>query len=1025
MPSKWLGGRDEAGDLHSWTAGLHPLAAVFVLAGLLTWTTGLQALDPQRSITQYVHDMWEKEDGLPMNSVGPVVQTRDGYIWVGTQEGIVRFDGVGFTQFRKGNTTAIRNNHVTALLSGSDGGLWIATAGGGVTRMKDGRFAAYSTEDGLSSNIVLSILEDRHGTVWFGTAGGGLSCFEGGRFSSGPSAEPLRHGAVSAICEDRDGALWAGTVSGGLFRLKDGICEGYHSRIGLPEGAIWSICVDHEGALWIGVHGVGLCRYEAGRLTTYTTKSGLSSAIVQAIYEDRDHVLWIGTSGGGLNRMLGETFSAYTAKDGLGSDYVSSIYQDREGSLWIGASGGGLNRLKDGEFATYGTREGLSSDVVSSVYEDREGNLWIGTFGGGLNRLKEGRITTYSVRDGLPNTGPFSLWEDLSGALWIGSNGGGLTKLKDGRCRTYTIRDGLPNDTIRCIRGDRKGALWIGTSGGGLSVLKDDTFTNYDGKDGLPADIVTCLQEGRDGRMWVGTAGGGLACWHEGRFTTYRIPSDVVTSLHLDMDDVLWIGTNGGGLGRLKNGKLTCYASEDGLFNDLVGQILEDARQNLWMASNTGVFRVSKKQLDDFAEKRVGKISSISYGEGDGLRDSECNMGFKPAGWKTRDGRLWFPTGRGLSVIDPGKVSSNKIRPPLVIEQVLRNNDPSALAPDSRLPPESRNLEFHYAALSFLAPEKVRFRYRLDGFDGNWVEAGTRRAAYYTNIPPGQYTFRVVGCNNDGIWNEEGASFSFSLAPHLYERSSFYLVLSLLPLLIGYGLHRFRLGLITARARLLDERNRVAREIHDSVAQDLSGVVLLLETAKDLTAGQAHPARAQVERATEQTRRCLDEVRRSIWALRPVILEGKDISRALLLLARQVSAGSPVNIRCEIHGVPRPLPEDAEINLLRATQEAVSNAVKHARASDVLVDLSYSFRQTTLRVEDNGTGFDPESSTEGATSGFGLAGMRERIKKLGGQLSIKSRPGAGTAIVITLPARGLRYRFAPLFARLRGVERPQ
>ncbi|MBI2838487.1 MAG: ATP-binding protein [Acidobacteria bacterium] len=975
-------------------------------------------LDPRKPVTQYVHDVWQTEDGLPMSSVGPVVQTPDGYIWVGTQEGLVRFDGARFQIFHKGNTDAIRNNHIAALLAARDGSVWAGTAGGGVTRMHRSRFSHYSTDDGLSGNIVVSICEDRAGGVWFGAAGGGLSYFKDGHFLQTPFTDQLSHAVVTSICEDREGRVWAGTADGGLFVLGDGRCEAYHAKLGLPPGGIWSICQDREGSLWFGVKGAGLCRYRDGSLTTYTTNQGMSSNVVHCLYEDRGGALWIGTDGGGLIRAYNGKFAVYGSKEGLGSDYVLSIVEDREGSLWIGTGGGGLNRLKDGAFMTYGSPEGLSRDIASTVLEDRDGSMWIGTFGGGLNHLKDGGVTVYGEREGLPGVGPYSLCQDRQGALWIGTNGGGLVRMLAGKCTTFTARDGLSNPIVRCVMEDGRGTLWIGTNGGGLNAFRKGEFTAYQAKDGLAGGIVICLLEGREGALWIGTAGGGLNLFRDGLFSNYHVPGDAVMCLYEDGDGVLWIGATGG-LCRMKDGVLTSFTTKDGLFNDMVAQILEDDEQNLWMGSNTGVFRVSKRELDDLAAGRRSKVTSVAYGKRDGLRDTECNAGFHPSGCRTRDGRLWFATVRGAAVVDPTKIQKNQLPPPVAIGSVRVDGRSIEVAEETSLPPGQRNLEIHYSGLSFLDPDKVEFKYRLEGFDAEWIEAGTRRAAYYTNVPPGHYVFRVIACNNDGLWNNDGASVALTLAPRLYETFWFYAVLASLPLLAGYGLHRFRVRLITARASVLDERNRLAREIHDTVAQDLSGIVIHLEAARDLPSGSGESIRSHIERACSSTRACLDEVRRSIWALRPGLLEGADLGAALEMLAKQVSAGTRISVRSEIRGPSRPLSEEAEIHLLRVAQEAISNAVRHAGPTEILVELSYKPREITVRVRDNGCGFDPNVAEDRSPPRFGLMGMRQRIARLGGRLVVNSQPGAGTEVVIVVPLRGFRYRLVPLMARLR------
>ncbi len=788
------------------------LAFAFLCSALL-WRQAALAHDHRKAITQYGHDVWQTEQGLPQNSVQVIVQTRDGYLWLGTQEGLVRFDGVKFTIFDKRNTKQIQHNNIQALIEGRDGSLWIGTSGG-LLRFHSGRFTAYTAQEGLSHNSITALCEDRQGNLWIGTFGGGLNRFKDGHFTVYTTKDGLVNDFIWALREDHEGNLWIGT-NGGLARLRDGRFTAYSQKDGLAHDFVWSIYEGRDRSLWVGTTG-GLMRLRDGRFTTYTKKDGLSHEVVKAVFEDKAGTLWIGTDGGGLNRLAGGRFSSFTSKEGLSSDFVVAFYQDREGSLWVGTRGGGLNRFKEGKFLTYSTREGLSHDLVRAIYETQDGSVWMATKGG-LSRLKDGRLTTYTTKDGLPSDVVTSLAEDHAGNLWIGSEGG-LTRLRDGRFTNYNKKDGLSHNSVRAIHEDRAGNLWVGTRSGGLSCFREGRFTNYLGR-GFPSNLVRCLYEDQAGHLWIGGERG-LTRLKDGQFTTYTtqdgLAHDSVCAIHEDRDGVLWIGTYGGGLSRFRDGKFTNYTTREGLFDDVVFRILEDGQENLWMSCNKGVFRVSKRELNDFAEGRVQTITSISYGAADGMKSSECNGGSQPAGWKTRDGRLWFPTIRGVAVIDPNNIRLNRQLPPVVIEQMVVNHQPVELRQQLQLPPSEGQLEFHYTALSFLAPGQVRFKYRLEGFDRDWVDAGTRRTAYYTNIPPGSYRFRVIACNSDGVWNEAGASVEFDLKPHFYQTTWFYVLCALAISFTAAGLYRLRIKNLRAReqelARLVDERTLKLQE---------------------------------------------------------------------------------------------------------------------------------------------------------------------------------------------------------------------
>jgi len=792
---------------------------IFLLSlwmGLITQCLYLLGLDPKKAITQYVHNVWKIEDGLPQNTVSAIVQTKDGYIWLGTEEGLALFDGVQFTVFDKRNTEEIKNNYIMTLYEDRKGNLWIGTRGGGLNRLRDGKFKSFTTKEGLSNDNVRSIYGDKEGNLWIGTRGGGLNRLRDGKFTTFTTKEGLSNNNVRSIYADKEGNLWIGTDGGGLNRLKDGKFITYTMKEGLSNNFVISIYEDREGSLWIGTNGGGLNMLKNGKFTIYTTKEGLSNNFVWSICEDREGSLWIATDGGGLNRLKSGKFTAYTTKEGLSDNSVRSIYEDREGSLWIGTVGGGLDRLMDGKFTAYTTKEGLSNDSVWSIYEDRKENLWIGTKGGGLNRLKEGKFTNFTTKEGLSNDIVRSIYEDKEGSLWIGTFGGGLNRLKDGKFTAFTTKNGLSSDNVRSIYGDREGNLWIGTDGGGLNKLKNGKFTIYTTKEGLSNNFVWSICEDRDGSLWIGTDGDGLNRLKDGKFIAYTtkegLSNNLVLSIFEDKEGDLWISTGGGGLNRLKDGKFTIYTTREGLFDDIVYTILEDGKENFWMSGNKGIFRVSKKELDDFSERKVESIACISYGRADGMQSSECNGGNQPAGWKSRDGKLWFPTLKGMAMIDPANIKINELPPPVVIERVLIDNESIDLNRYSKLSPGKKRFEFHYSGLSFLIPQRVKFNYKLEGFDEEWIDAGSHRTAYYTNIPPGHYRFRVIACNNDGIWNETGASIEFYLKPYFYQTILFYVLCGLSVVLISMGGYRLRVRQIKAKEKhltvLVEERTK-------------------------------------------------------------------------------------------------------------------------------------------------------------------------------------------------------------------------
>jgi ligand-binding sensor domain-containing protein/signal transduction histidine kinase/CheY-like chemotaxis protein len=797
------------------------------------------SLDPNKEITQYIADVWRIEQGLPQNSVGSIIQTRDGYLWLATQEGLVRFDGVRFRVYDKRNVAQLSNHWIWTICEDREGNLWIGTYGGGLVHLnsKDGKFTAYTKKHGLSDDYIGCTYEAHDGGLWIGTENG-LNYMKNGTFTTYTTNQGLAYPRVWSVCEDREGNLWIGTYGGGLNRFKNGKFTTYSTKTGegLSADHVLSIYEDREGRLWFGTYS-GLNRFKDGRFVSYTTKQGLSNDVVTSIYEDGEGILWIGTNGGGLNRLDlrdGQfNFTRYTTKQGLSYDIVDSIYEDREGSLWIGTDGGGLNRLKDGKFSNFTEMQGLSDDMVNSIYEDRQGSLWIGTYGGGLNRFKDEKFTTYTKKHGLASNFIWVIYEDRQGNLWLGTSGNGLNRFKDGKFTAYTTDEGLSNDFVWAVCEDQKGSLWIGTDHGLNCMDRRDsidgkfTITVYTTKHGLSGNYIVTILEDREGNLWIGTDGGGLNRLNRpdsiaGTFTftpyttEHGLSDDTVCAIYEDREGDLWLGTYGG-LNRMKDGKFKSVTVNDGLFDDTVFQIHEDDRANLWMSCNKGIFRVSKKELNDFFDGKRSRVNCVSYNENDGMKSRECNGGYQSAGCKSRDGKLWFPTIKGMVMIDPDHIKINRQPPPVKIEKIVGDNinidllhSYFAAGEKMVLSPGTEQFEIHYTGLSFLVPGKVRFKCKLEGFDKDWREVGTRRTAYYTKIPPGHYTFRVKACNNDGVWNETGTSISFYLEPYFYQTWWFYMLCALGAVFLAVGIYRLRVNQLT-RHKMELERMVVER----------------------------------------------------------------------------------------------------------------------------------------------------------------------------------------------------------------------
>jgi ligand-binding sensor domain-containing protein/signal transduction histidine kinase len=980
--------------------------AVCILASLLLQWFGCGlalALDPTRDLPQFNAQVWLTENGLPQNTINSIVQARDGYLWIATQEGLARFDGIRFTVFDKQNAPELKSNDIRLLLEDRQGALWIGTADG-LVRLLNGKFTAFTIRDGLPSNVIETLCEDRDGSLWVATAAG-IARFGDNVFTPLAAQEAFPKNGVKALFADREGALWIGS-SDGLARHKNGAVAKYTVQDGLANNGVVSIDQDKDGRLWVGTLD-GLSCLEGNHFVTYTTRDGLPNNRIVSLAVDREGSVWIGTAVG-LSRFADKHFSSFRLGDGLANEIILSIFEDREGSLWIGTESSGLSLLKDKKFTTYTSKEGLSSDLVKSIYEDRKGDLWIGTNGGGLSRLKDGKFTTYTTADGLSSNVVLALFGDGDGNVWVGTPDG-LNRFKDGEFKTFTSADGLANDSVRSIYADHHGNLWIGTSGG-LTRMRGDRLNVYTTADGLPNDFVGTIYEDAQGNIWIGTLGG-LSKFRDEKFTTYTtrdgLSSDIVISLHEDADGALWIGTSGGGLNRLRQGRFAVYTSRNGLPDDVVYGILEDHENSLWLSSNKGIFRLSKKELDDFANGTVPAITPVLYGPADGMITRECSGGGHPAGWRSTDGKLWFSTIKGVAMIDPEKIKLNDQPPPVAIEEIRVDDESIDPAQTIELAPGKSRLDFYYTALSFVAPEKVRFKYKLEGFDSDWVDGGTRRVAYYTNLRPGRYKFRVIASNNDGLWSPTGAAFDLYLRPHFYQTYWFYALCVLGLALLVWQFYRLRLKQVESQfAAVLAERNRIAREIHDNLAQEMLGISVQLEVVARTMPASAELAKTHLDRVRMLVRHGIAEARRYVWDLRSQALDKHDLPAALSDTARRLTTDTAVQAKVEVSGTFRPLSPLIEGHLLRIGQEAINNAVRHAHAQNILVNLKFDAERVQLSVQDDGHGFDYQESTNGDNKHFGLVGMQERAERIGATLKIDSRADEGTRVLVDVPISG-------------------
>jgi signal transduction histidine kinase/ligand-binding sensor domain-containing protein len=1008
--------------------------AAFVVGALspLLMCPSALALDPSLGVSQYAHTAWQVREGFTQGYIRSIAQTPDGYIWLGTGFGLYRFDGVRVEHWQPPlNGAQLPSDFVTCLHVARDGTFWIGTMGG-LASWRDGRLTRYPELAGL---LIASILEDRNGTVWVGssslTSPGKLCAINGTNVDCHGSGDALPKG-VGFLYEDSHDVLWV-VAPDGVWRWRPGPPRLYHMPF--ATAVVPGLGEAGDGTLLIPLPG-RLARFGGGKLETQHPYPAPARDVGGTrLLRDRDGGVWIGTAGAGVVHLHQGRADVFSQADGLSSDLVTSLFEDREGDVWV-ATLGGLDRFRNYAVTTYAQHEGFETiPGRGSVVMGKDGSIWIGT-NDGLRMWNHGEVTIYGTADnhesesrtvwlpvryvasgGLRDHVSVSVFADNAGRILVATPYA-FGYMENGRF--VSIR-GVPGGTVSSVAQDRQGNLWIANQDQGLQRLSKDgtvqqiswaSIGHKDGAQSLAADRST-------GGLWFGFNGGGVAYFSDGQIKeTYGgaegLGSGRVSALSIETDDTVWAATEGG-LSRINNGRVLTLTSKNGLPCDAIHWITQDENHSFWLNMTCGLVRIERSELDAWAADPQRNVKTTVFDSSDGVSNAPIGLHAGSQVIWPPDGKMWFQGfSGGVSVIDPQHLPSNKIPPPVHIERVTANGKTYDASSELRLPPRIRDLKIDFAALSFVAPEKVQFRYQLEGQDRGWREVANDREAQYSNLPPGDYVFRVTAANNSGVWNEAGDTFHFSIAPTYYETNWFRALCVAAVLVLVWGLYRLRLHQLQRRfdagseARL-SERTRIARELHDTLLQSLHGLMFQFQAARNMLPRRPDEAAAVLDSAIGATEQTITDSRGAIQHLRSEMGEG-DLEQWLTMTGQELARlhaadGHAPVFRSTVEGERKTLSALPRDEIYRIAREILRNAFQHAQASRIEVEIRYDDREFRLRVRDDGKGVDSRVLEGGGTAGhWGVRGVRERAQQIGARLDFWSEAGAGTEVELTVPA---------------------
>lgn len=1011
-------------------------------------------LSPDKVLTQYNLDYWDIDKGMPSNTVLDNVLSADGFMWCATFDGLVKFDGVKFQIFNERTHSSFKRNGVLSLFESDDHGsdnpvLWIGSNGGGLIKMENDKFVVFQDDTIQQSNIITDIEQDKDGLLWLATRKG-ISQFKDGVFFHDPRFNSLANSAILSLMIDSQNRIWVGTLGEGLYVYDKGKLHQYNAQSGIGDSSVRSLFEDKEGNILIGTNA-GLVIYKNDKFSDFEIPGNKSAFFVNDMLEDPFGALWVATDIGLIKSYQGK-IDLLNETNGLVDSNMQSLAFDNEGSLWMGSYRRGIFRLKDGKFKNYGVREGLLNEIINIVYQDKD-QIWIGT-DYGLSKLENGEITSFSLGEGYQKNKVRDILRDSNDNLWICTYDG-LVRFENGKiAKRYYKKDGLSSNNLRVIKEDSNGNIWIGT-GKGLNKFKDGKFTIYGREQGLKNEFIMSLFEDSNNRFWVGTDGGGIHVLEDEKLKSFNITngltSNVIFQITEDKNQQLWIGTNGG-ITRFDGTNFFALTYVHGLYSNSVFQIIIDENEDFWLMTNKGVQQLKMEDIQQVIEGTKPTFSEIkTYNQSEGMRSSVVTGA--SIGCLSCSGEILVPTFKGLTIINPREIRVNNVKPPVLITEVQLNYNAVLLSDEISIPAGKESLEIHYTGLSLYAPDEVQFQYKLEGFDTDWVRAGNRRVAYYTNLPPGDFTFRVKAANNDGIWNELGTTIGIFKAAHFYQSKWFY-VLSLLGLLLfGVVIYyqrtrhlkfkneeltelvevrtidiRKQNDEITQQKEELKRLNAIKDKLFSIVSHDLRGPInsfsgiLRLLSSGSITNEETTSLTTSLEEDLNRLKNLLDNLLN--WAktqmqgiksdqvsfhLSSVVNENmalfeKEAAKKQIQLVNKIEENTNVKA-------------DAEMTKL-VLRNLINNAIKFTpEKGEILIQAKNSGEFVEIWVVDNGVGIPEEivgklfskdyhysklGTSKEDGSGLGLLLCREFIEENGGKIWVESKESVGSAFKFTL-----------------------